>query len=73
MADTTPKANPKTTSRTTPAAGKVVLDPDVAAYISFHLFPPPDSGRQGLVVNAGDPGFDEAAAMISRARKQLGV
>lgn len=65
--------NPKTSSRTTPKANQVVLDPDVAAYIAAHLFPPPESGRQGLVVNAGDPGFDEAAAMISRARRQLGV
>lgn len=69
MADT----NPKTTSRTTPANGKVVLDPDVAQWITSVLFPRPDSGRQGLTVNAGDPQFEEAAAIISRARKQLGV
>lgn len=52
---------------------KVTIDADVAAWVSSILFPPPDSGRTGVTVNAGDPDFDAAAAMISRARKQLGV
>lgn len=55
------------------ADNKVTLDPDIAAWIVAVLFPPPDSGRQGVVVNAADPDFDAATAMISRARKQLGV
>ena len=52
---------------------KVTIDADIAAWVAGILFPPPDSGRQGVTVNAGDPDFDQAAAIISRARKQLGV
>lgn len=51
---------------------KVSIDADIAQWVTSILFPPPDSGRQGLTVNAGDPGFADASAMIIRARTQLG-
>lgn len=53
---------------------KVQLDEDVAEWLRDTLFPPPDSGRPGAQVTGvpGDPEFDKAVDLFTRAKTQLG-
>lgn len=53
---------------------KVSLDSDVAQWVAAVLFPPADSGRQGVTVNGlpGTPEFDTAVDLYTRAKAQLG-
>lgn len=66
----TPPAKPTTTPKT----HEIVIDPDVAAWITAVLFPAPETGRQGAQINGvpGTPEFDAAVEIFTRARAQLG-
>lgn len=52
---------------------KIELDADVAAWVVSILFPSPETGKQGAVINGipGTPDFDEAVDLFTRAREQL--
>lgn len=52
---------------------KVELDRDVADWLSAVLFPPPESGRQGVTVNGvpGTPEFDTTVDLFTRAKTAL--
>lgn len=66
---------PQPTNRSTSAKPKgVTLDPDVALWVAAILFPPPDSGRAGAIINGipGNPDFEAAVDLFNRARTQLG-
>lgn len=53
---------------------KITLDDDVADWLRETLFPAPETGRTGAVVTGtpGDPDFEKAVDLYTRAKAQLG-